>query len=103
MKTEIITKDKFGKCVWPDLQIEYFKAMYPSTFNCDLIKMFGVSERTILRKARRLNLWKEPEFMDNRRDIIKVMIRDGMFESTKQSYNRNSKHSRRYNEICAKK
>ncbi len=51
-----------NKYVWSNAELENLEALFPVTTNTELIKLIGVSRRTIIRKARELNLQKHPDF-----------------------------------------
>lgn len=48
---------------WNGNMISDLKRYYPNTSNQELVELFGVSERTIVRKARELGLFKSKEHM----------------------------------------
>lgn len=51
--------------VWSEEAIYVFKQVFPHNWNKDLAKYFNVGWRTIVRKARELELEKAPDFRDN--------------------------------------
>lgn len=48
---------------WNGNMISDLKRYYPNTSNQELVELFGVSERTISRKARELGLKKSQEYV----------------------------------------
>lgn len=69
-------KDMKGiKVVWTDNMLEALKNEFPSSFNRNLATKLGVSMRTLIRKARELNLKKEEFFLESRRNEISEMAR----------------------------
>lgn len=64
-----LKKDHYG-IVWTQLQLDTLRRFFPTMFNADLTKLLGVSQRTMIRKARELGLEKSPTFREDRkRDI----------------------------------
>lgn len=47
--------------------------LFPITFNNELVKQLGVSQSSLIRKARQLGIYKEHEFLQKRRNIITKM------------------------------
>ncbi len=63
---------------WTPDMLRILRMKFARTFNADLAKQLRVSMRTLIRKARELQLYKEPDFLEKRRDIIsKKMAREG--------------------------
>jgi len=58
---------------WTEKMLDTLKEKFSTTFNIVLAKEIGVSQRTLIRKARELKLEKEPDFLKKRRDIIGAM------------------------------
>ncbi len=58
---------------WTPKMLIVLKVKFSRTFNSELAKQLGVSVRTVIRKARELQLEKEPGFLDKRREIITQM------------------------------
>lgn len=48
---------------WNGNMISELKRYYPNTSNRDMVELLGVSERTIVRKARELGLEKSEEYV----------------------------------------
>jgi hypothetical protein len=64
-----LKKGHYG-IVWTPQQIQLLRTYFPVMFNKPLALWIGVSQRTMLRKARELGLEKEPGFIAKRqRDI----------------------------------
>jgi len=55
---------------WSPEMLVIITEKFAITFNKDLAKELGVGWRTLVRKARELNLEKETNFLDNNRDKI---------------------------------
>ncbi len=75
MELYLPTKPKQSrpKIIWTEAMIIALKEKYPFTYNKLLAKQIGVSWRSLVRKARELNIDKEDNFLDNRRDEITAM------------------------------
>lgn len=58
---------------WTPEMIETLEAEFPTAYNRVLAKKLEVSMRTLIRKARELNIEKEPDFLEKRRDEITQM------------------------------
>jgi len=58
---------------WTPEMIRTLTELFPVSYNKVLASQLGVSWRTLLRKARELNLEKEPDFLENRRAEITTM------------------------------
>lgn len=61
------------KIEWDDQMIEILKDQFSTTFNRRLAEKLGVSMRTLIRKARELELYKEEEFLIKRRTEISLL------------------------------
>lgn len=59
----IIRKDGISRIYWSGNMISELKRYYPTTKNSELVDYFGVSERTLTRKARELGLVKSKSFI----------------------------------------
>lgn len=59
--------------------LDYLRRHYPTTLNEELAGCLGVSQRTMIRKARELGLEKDPEWLsavwNQRRQLAHVMSR----------------------------
>lgn len=57
--------------------IDYLRRYYPTTLNEELAGCLGVSQRTMIRKARELGLEKDPEWLrdiwDERRKLAHII------------------------------
>ena len=53
---------------WNGNMLSDLKRYYPNTSNAELVELLGVSERTIVRKARELELVKSEEYV---REVMK--------------------------------
>lgn len=62
-----------GKIKWTNEMLEKLKLEFPYRFNKDLAKDLKVSWRSLVRKARELNIEKETNFLDKRREKITEM------------------------------
>lgn len=58
---------------WTDSMIATLKAKFPTTFNKTLAEELKVSPRSLIRKARELNISKEEGFLDKNRATISRM------------------------------
>ncbi|EGK00478.1 hypothetical protein [Dysgonomonas gadei] len=63
------------KVIWTAEMLEILRREFPSSFNRDLAAKLEVSMRTLIRKARELNLEKEEFFLESRRAEITEMAR----------------------------
>lgn len=58
----LLKRSQGHPCIfWNGNMISDLKRYYPNTSNQELVELFGVSERTIVRKARELGLSKSKE------------------------------------------
>lgn len=62
---------------WSTSMLDYLRKHYPTTLNEELAGCLGVSQRTMIRKARELGLEKDPEWLaavwDERRQLAHVI------------------------------
>ena len=62
---------------WSTSMLDYLRKHYPTTLNEELAGCLGVSQRTMIRKARELGLEKDPEWLaavwDERRKLVHVI------------------------------
>ena len=58
---------------WTEKRLDTLKEKFSTTFNIELAKEIGVSQRTLIRKARELKLEKEVDFLKKRRNVIGAM------------------------------
>ncbi len=58
------------KTNWSDEMIDKLKTEFPNRFSRDIGKDMGISIRTVIRKARELNLEKIDNFLDQNRNEI---------------------------------
>jgi hypothetical protein len=61
------------KIIWSSEMLSQLTKLFPVSYNIDLSKQLGVSPRTLIRKARELNINKELGFLEKRRDEITIM------------------------------
>lgn len=61
------------KINWTDEMINRLKSEFPVRFNKDLAKDLGIGWRSLVRKARELNINKEPGFLEKNRSVISEM------------------------------
>lgn len=66
---------KGKKVEWTAEMLGTLKNEFPSSFNRDLATKLGISMRTLIRKARELNVEKEESFLEKRRSQITEMAR----------------------------
>lgn len=59
----IIRKDGISRIYWSGNMLSELKRYYPTTKNAELADYFGVSQRTINRKAAELGLNKSKQFI----------------------------------------
>ena len=61
---------------WSPQMLDYLQRHFPTTLNEELAGIFGVSSRTLLRKARELGLEKDPVWLhqiwDERRQLARI-------------------------------
>lgn len=58
------TKKDAKRCIyWDGNMISLLKKHFPTTLNEEMAEMLGVSQRTMIRKARELGLEKDPEWL----------------------------------------
>lgn len=72
---------KFTPIIWSNEMLEIMTLSYSTTFNSDLSEMLNVSTRTVKKKAREMGLRKQPNFMQNNKEIIRSKIQLGMIRS----------------------
>lgn len=59
----VIRKDGISRIYWNGNMLSELKRYYPTTKNAELADYFGVSQRTINRKAAELGLTKSKQFI----------------------------------------
>lgn len=59
----VIRKDGISRIYWSGNMVSELKRYYPTTKNAELADYFGVSQRTINRKAAELGLTKSKQFI----------------------------------------
>lgn len=74
----IIRKDGISRIYWSGNMLSELKRYYPTTKNSELADYFGVSQRTINRKAAELGLTKSTQF------IADVSKENGYYALVKQ-------------------
>lgn len=52
-----------GTTVWTDEKVAVLVELYPTTANAVLVERLGISERTIQRKAKRLGIVKDADYI----------------------------------------
>jgi DNA-binding MurR/RpiR family transcriptional regulator len=80
------------KIAFSDTDNTKLREVFPVMFNADVAKLFGVSQATIYRQARRLGLTKAPDFRVmmqgemNRRasEALKGKLNSGQFQKGKR-------------------
>ena len=72
-----LKKSHFG-ITWTPQMLKLLKDFFPIMFNKPLAAWIGVSERSLIRKARELGLEKRPGFLDDRREDIVELAREGL-------------------------
>lgn len=70
---------------WQPAMLNTLREKFSTTFNRELCNELGVSMRTMLRKARELNLYKEPGFLKKRRPAITALAQAARPKNTKQT------------------
>lgn len=64
---------------WSKDMLDYLRRHYSTTLNKEMSECLGVSQRTMIRKARELGLEKDPEWLANvwseRRELAHVISR----------------------------
>lgn len=68
---------------WSPSMIAYLRRHYSTTKNEELAEELGISSRTIIRKARELNLWKDKDWLSGIWDEHRIMARA---ESKRKGY-----------------
>ena len=64
--------------VWTDKMLKLLRDYYPTMTNFSLSRLVGVSQRTMIRKARELGLEKAEDFMEINRKSISESISAGV-------------------------
>lgn len=72
-----LKKGHFG-IFWTPRMLKTLKDFFPIMFNKPLAAWIGVSERSLIRKARELGLEKRPGFLDDRREDIVELARTAL-------------------------
>lgn len=78
----IIRKDGVSRIYWSGNMLSELKRYYPTTKNAELADYFGVSQRTINRKAAELGLKKSKQF------IAEVSTENGHYALSKKNLNK---------------
>lgn len=83
-----VSKRGFYGIFWTPNMISILKRHYPNSPNSEVCEMLGVSERTLVRKARELGLEKSEEYISNNAKVKSLM---GIItqRKNKQQYGRN--------------
>lgn len=63
---------------WTPQMLKLLTTFFPTMFNKPLAKWIGVSQRTMLRKARELGLQKQEGFLDKRRKDINALASEAL-------------------------
>ena len=66
---------------WNKDMLDYLRQHYATTLNEELAGCLGVSQRTMIRKARELGLEKKPGFLDERRRDISALAAESLKKS----------------------
>ena len=72
-----LKKERYG-IEWTPQMMKTLTDFFPSMFNKPLAKWLGVSQRTMLRKARELGLEKREGFLEDQRKEIQRMAGDAL-------------------------
>lgn len=64
--------------VWTEQMLKLLRDYYPTMINYSLSRLIGVSQRTMIRKARELGLEKTDDFMEINRKSIRDSISAGL-------------------------
>lgn len=59
----VVHKGRYDTIFWNANMISDMKRYYPDTPNIELTELFGISESTLIRKARELGLKKSKEYL----------------------------------------
>lgn len=70
--TGLAMKNRY-RIEWDEQMVEILKDQFSTTFNRRLAEKLGVSMRTLIRKARELELDKEDDFLIKRRKEITLL------------------------------
>lgn len=65
-------------CEWTPEMLKLLKTYFPTMFNKPLAKWIGVSQRTMIRKARELGLEKQEGFLEKRRKDISQLASEAL-------------------------
>ncbi len=77
----LIKAMKFTPIIWSNEMLDIMTLSYSTTFNKDLSEMLKISTRAVKKKAQEMGLKKEPNFMQNNKEIIRAKIQLGMIIS----------------------
>lgn len=66
------------KIQWNPQMLKLLTTFFPTMFNKPLAKWIGVSQRTMIRKARELGLEKQEGFLDKRRKDINALASEAL-------------------------
>lgn len=61
-----VQRNKGVRLYWSPQMLQDLTRLFPIKRNCDLAEFFGMSERSVTRKAANLGLRKSPEFIEYR-------------------------------------
>lgn len=79
-----LKKSSYG-IVWSEQQIHMLRQYYPTMFNKAVAMLCGVSQRTMIRKARELGLQKVEGFHEKRKEAIGKLISDSLRDAPRNS------------------
>ena len=69
----IIRENGIARIFWNSNMIADLKRYYPNQSNKEVADILGVSERTMIRKARELGLSKSEEYINNNAKVKSLM------------------------------
>ena len=93
----VIRKDGISRIYWNGNMLSELKRYYPTTKNAELADYFGVSQRTINRKAKELGLVKDEAWM------VEIATENGIYgkvtRARKLKEIENRKNNGKHNEL----
>lgn len=78
MASKLGLKKKHLGIVWTPQMVKLVKDFFPIMFNKPLAAWVGVSQRSLIRKARELGIEKRPGFLEDRRGDINQLVSEAL-------------------------
>jgi len=71
---------------WTQEEIQLLREKYPTTYPCDIKRVFGICKKVVVRKAKLLGIEKHPDYAVTPGHIKREHISYGLKTSTNQNF-----------------